>query len=121
MMRVQTDEISAVRDALRRSHRELATFAATIKPAERTRSSYCTEWTVSQVDSHHGCGAEIGPENLQAGLTGAAPADTMTIWARWDSLTPDGMINGFAVADNKYLDALDGPNLHLSLIHISEP
>jgi len=73
-MRLKTEEISAVRDALRRSHRELATFAGTIPPAERTCRSHCTEWTIAQVYSHLGSGAEIGLANLQARLTGAAPA-----------------------------------------------
>ena len=54
---------------------------------------------------------EIGLANLQARLTGAAPADPSTIWPRWDSLTPDVMVSGLAAADSKYLDALDGPNL----------
>ncbi|HEY4990680.1 MAG TPA: maleylpyruvate isomerase N-terminal domain-containing protein [Nakamurella sp.] len=110
-MPLKREEISAVRDALRRSHRELATFAGTIPPAERTCRSHCTEWTIAQVYSHLGSGAEIGLANLQAGLTGAAPADPSTIWPRWDSLTPDVMVSGLAAADSKYLDALDGPNL----------
>lgn len=107
MMRLNTQEISAVRDALRSSHRQLATYAKTIPTAERTRRSYCTEWTVAHVYSHLGAAAEIGLVNLRAALAGTKPADTRKIWKQWDSLTADQMISGFEVADNQYLDALD--------------
>jgi hypothetical protein len=101
MDRLTLEEITAVRDALRRSHRELAAFAGTISPAGETRRSYCAEWTVAQVYSHLGSGAEIGLANLDAGLTGAPLPDPRPIWNRWDSLTSEGMIGGFAPADNR--------------------
>jgi hypothetical protein len=101
MARLTLEEITAVRDALRRSHRELAAFAGTISPAGETRRSYCAEWTVAQVYSHLGSGAEIGLANLDAGLTGGPLPDPQPIWNRWDSLTPEGMISGFASADNR--------------------
>lgn len=108
MGRLSTQQIQAVRDALRSSHRDLVAFAETIPPAERSRRSYCTEWSVAQVYSHLGSGAEIGLAGLRSALTGAEPVDKKRIWQRWDSLSPDEMISGFVAADERYLDALDG-------------
>lgn len=107
MRRLSTQETAAVRAALRSSHRDLVTFAETIPAAERSRRSYCTQWSVAQVYSHLGSGAEIGLANVRAALTGTEPADNKKIWQRWDSLSADEMISGFTVADARYLDALD--------------
>jgi len=105
------DEIGAVCEALRRSHRELASFAMTIPPAERTRRSYCTEWTVAQVYSHLGSGAEIESARIRAGLAGTAAPDPTEFWRRWDALRPDQMIEQFAAADAGYLDLVHELNL----------
>ena len=111
MGRLTRQETEAVRKALRRSHQDLVTFAESVPPAGRTRRSYCTEWTVAQVYSHLGAGAEIGLANLRAALASTEPADNRKIWQRWDSLAPDQMISSFAIADARYLDALDALDL----------
>jgi uncharacterized protein (TIGR03083 family) len=106
-MPLTAQQVGEVRDALWGSHRDLAAFAQTIPPAEQTRRSYCTDWSVAQVYSHLGSGAEIGLANLRAALAGTPPADQREIWRRWDALTPDRMITGFILADARYLDAVD--------------
>jgi hypothetical protein len=71
------------------------------------RSSCGSRWTVAQVLSHLGSGAEIGPSAAQAGLgvgVGAAPACS----DRWDALSPEKMTEKLAVSEPRYLDVLDG-------------
>lgn len=43
MRRLDMQQTDAVRDALRRSHRDLVALAEAIPTAERSRRSYCTE------------------------------------------------------------------------------
>ena len=59
MLRLRLDDVHAVVDALRRSHLEHVALANAIGPTAATEMSYCTEWTVAQVYSHLGSGAEI--------------------------------------------------------------
>ena len=106
-MRLDTDQIRAVRDALGRSHQELAAFAETIPPAAHTRRSYCTDWTVAQVYSHLGSGAEIEVARIRAALSRGPSPDPGPIWQRWNALSPAEMISRFDSADAKYLQFID--------------
>jgi uncharacterized protein (TIGR03083 family) len=107
MTELSIHDIKTVLAALKRGHRELVEFAETLPAESYERMSYCSKWTVAQVYSHLGSGAEIGLLNLQAGLTGNALTDPWTIWNRWDALPPEQMIGNFAAADSRFLDALD--------------
>lgn len=100
--------VGPVCDALRRSHRELATLAATLPTADAIRRSFCTGWTVAQVFSHLGSGAEIESARIRAGLAGAAEPDPAGFWERWNALGPDRMVGEFTAADAGYLQLLDG-------------
>jgi uncharacterized protein (TIGR03083 family) len=89
---------------LRASHDELATLAGRLRPADLTRVSYAREWTVAQVYSHLGSGAEIGLAAVHIALDGGvAPPDPEPIWARWNAKTPEAMANDFVDADDRYL------------------
>src|SRR5690348_546816 len=60
-------------DALRESHDALR---ANVEPLDESRlreGSYCSEWSIAQVLSHLGSGAEIFGLILDAGLAGAEP------------------------------------------------
>jgi len=106
------DEIDAVRAVLARSHADLAAFALSITPGEETRGSYCTEWSVAQVYSHLGSGAEIEVARIRAALSGEPPLDPAQIWQRWNALTHAEMISGFASADAHYLQLIDELDLN---------
>jgi uncharacterized protein (TIGR03083 family) len=97
------DEIDAVRDALRHSHRELETFAKSLPPADLACRSYCTEWTVAQVYSHLGSGAEIEAARIQAALSGEPAPNPGPIWQRWNALVAAEAVGRFASADAGYL------------------
>jgi hypothetical protein len=70
---------------LHRLHDELVDLAGRLGEGEARAQSYCDEWSVAQVFSHLGSGAEIGREELSAALAGEDPPARENIWARWDT------------------------------------
>ena len=92
------------------------------------RPSMCTDWTVAQVLSHLGSGAEIGRETLGAAADGRDPAvDVEAVWARWNAMAPRQMATEFAISDRRLVEtfeALDDAQLsglRLSLPFLAEP
>ena len=80
--------------ALRSGHDSLAEFVAGASADDLARRSMATEWSVAQVLSHLGSGAEIG----LAGRTGEA-IENEAVWARWNAKRPDDMASSFVEAD----------------------
>jgi uncharacterized protein (TIGR03083 family) len=79
-------------DALRRSHDHLATLMDTSLADLVTGPSYCQEWTVAQVLSHLGSGAEIFSLFLAAGVAGTEPPGRESfpvIWDAWNGRSPE--------------------------------
>ncbi len=95
--------------ALRRCHDELAARVHGLRGADLTRQSYCTDWSVAQVLSHLGSGAEIALAQLQAaraGTTPLGPDDFRAVWARWDARPPRQQATAFAEAVPRLHDAV---------------
>lgn len=95
---------------LRRCHDELAARVCGLGEAGLTRQSYCAEWSLAQVLSHLGSGAEIALAQLQATRTGAAPpgpAYFRAVWARWDARPPCQQAAAFAEAVPRLHDAVE--------------
>jgi uncharacterized protein (TIGR03083 family) len=92
--------VSQLLSALRASHDQLAELADRLGPADLTRPSYASDWTVAQVYSHLGSGAEIL-------MPGAATSRPERVWARWDAKTPAAMVRDFVEADERFLTAAD--------------
>ena len=69
--------------ALRSGHDRLAAYVADASAGDFAGPSMCTDWTVGQVLSHLGSGAEI---NL-ATVIGEA-IDHQEVWARWTRSNP---------------------------------
>jgi hypothetical protein len=59
--------------ALRRCHDDLAIRVRSLDEAALGRRSYCIEWSVAQVLSHLGSGAEIALAQLRAARAGTTP------------------------------------------------
>ena len=59
--------------AARASHDRLSGIVGTLDAAGLRQQSYAKEWSIAQVLSHLGSGAEIFLLNLEAGLTGGDP------------------------------------------------
>jgi uncharacterized protein (TIGR03083 family) len=95
--------------ALRRCHDELAARVRGLGETDLTRQSYCTDWSVAQVLSHLGSGAEIALAQLQAARAGTTPLgldDFRAVWARWDARPPRQQAAAFAEAVPRLHDAV---------------
>jgi uncharacterized protein (TIGR03083 family) len=76
-------------DALAGSHDRLADLVCELDDAGLRGKSYCAEWTIAQVLSHLGSGAEILGKRVDAVVAGEEPPSRETypqIWARWDAM-----------------------------------
>lgn len=94
--------------ALRSEHDTLARLVRTLTDDQLATTSGAAEWTVAQVLSHLGSGAEIGrvPIARAAGETVTAE-DNQTIWARWDASAPRAQAEGFLEYNGRWLDMVE--------------
>lgn len=102
--------MSAPVRALRSSHDQLASLAAGLDEAAATRMSYCSEWTIAQVYSHLGSGAEINLEWLRAAREHTEPIgqDAMqTIWATWNARGPQEQVTEAIRSDARLVEAYE--------------
>ena len=110
--------------ALRHSHDRLRALVGPLDLAQLEQRSYASEWSIAQVLSHLGSGAEIFGLFLHAGLTGqdSPGRDTfIPIWNAWNAKDPrsqaaDGLETDEALL--KRLESLDPDQktaLHLHL------
>jgi uncharacterized protein (TIGR03083 family) len=77
--------------ALRASHDRLAGIAGSLDSDDLRKRSYATEWSIADVLSHLGSGAEIFELYVNAGLGGEPPAqeDNQRIWDTWNARSPE--------------------------------
>ncbi len=116
--------------ALRVVHEDLAARVNSYADADLGRPSGAAEWTVAQVLSHLGSGAEISLAGLAA-ARGGAPAPeqsfSQSVWDRWNAMTPrqqaDECVSGDAtlVAAFEALDGATRSSLRLKLGFLPEP
>jgi uncharacterized protein (TIGR03083 family) len=106
--------------ALRAEYDELAKIASTLSPEQLTGPSGADEWTVAQVFSHLGSGAEITLAGFRAG-TGAAEAPgpdfNQSVWDRWNAMSPQDQLAGWLAGDAELIAAFEGltPDQHATL------
>ncbi|MEP6851627.1 MAG: maleylpyruvate isomerase family mycothiol-dependent enzyme [bacterium] len=89
-------------DALSDEHDTLAAAVRDVTDDQVTAPSGAAEWTVAQVLSHLGSGAEITLAGLQAALgERTAPDDDFnpSVWDRWNAMTPSRQRAGFLEHD----------------------
>ena len=82
----------ALTGMLRESHERLAGLVRPLTPEQLRAQSYDHDWTVAQVLSHLGSGAEIGLLTLDAALTDGGQLDRDAfppIWDEWNGKSPD--------------------------------
>ena len=96
--------------ALRNSHERLASLVHAISDDFLTSRSYCTDWSVAQVLSHLGSGAEISLMMLESTLRGE-PMDREAfpaVWDRWNAKTPAQQAADCLPADDAHISRLEG-------------
>ena len=108
---------------LRDSHERLASLAGALTDEQIRQQSYCDDWTVAQVLSHLGSGAEISGLRLAEALGRGEPLSRdqmMAIWDRWNAKEPGQQAEDGLSADADYVRALeDLSDGELSAISVS--
>jgi len=94
--------------ALRANHDTLAALVPTLSEEQLRAPSGAAEWTVAQVLSHLGSGAEISRKPIATAAGEQVEAeDNQSIWARWDASSPTEQAAGFVKHDAAYLDTVE--------------
>lgn len=93
-------------DVLRDSVRELRAFVESLSPTELSASAYPADWSVADVLSHLGSGAEIFTNSIDAAL-GAAEVPPQPIWDAWNAKEPDTKAADCVRADQALVARLD--------------
>jgi uncharacterized protein (TIGR03083 family) len=95
---------------LRASHSHLADAVAALGPDRGGDQSYCRDWSVAQVLSHLGSGAEISLLTLPAALgegEAAGPDVFPPIWDRWNAKSPADQIADGLASDEEHISRLE--------------
>jgi uncharacterized protein (TIGR03083 family) len=88
---------------LRANHDRLAGEVSGLAEAQLTGPSGASEWTIADVLSHLGSGAEIGWYPLKAAATGEtveAP-ENQEVWDRWNGMAPVDQASSFVEYDEQ--------------------
>ncbi|TWD84745.1 uncharacterized protein (TIGR03083 family) [Kribbella amoyensis] len=97
--------------ALRTGYDQLATLVGRLRPDDLVRPSGAAEWTVAQVLSHLGSGAEINLAVVEGAIAGTGNPGAefnQATWARWDAMTPADQATSFLAANEKLLQLFEG-------------
>ena len=95
---------------LRESHDRLDGLVRPLTPDEVRAQSYDTEWSVAQVLSHLGSGAEISLLMLPGALGDAEPVGREAfpvVWEVWNAKSPDEQAADALASDEKHVQALE--------------
>jgi uncharacterized protein (TIGR03083 family) len=94
--------------ALRTEHDVLVALLPNLPAETLEQQSGASEWTVAQVLSHLGSGAEIARKPV-ARVAGerVEEEDNQDIWARWDAASPVDQAAGFVDHDSRYLETVE--------------
>jgi uncharacterized protein (TIGR03083 family) len=107
-----TTETDAARwvDVLAGSHDRICDLVSELDADGLRRPSYCPDWTIAQVLSHLGSGAEIFKRMLDAGVAGEPAPDReimQPIWDRWNALRPEEQAEEFLSTDGQLVETLE--------------
>ena len=95
---------------LRQAHEAFALVVAPLDGEAIRRRSYCDQWSVAQVASHLGSGAEFGLGWLHAAITHTEPLareEWPKVWDKWNGWSLEEQVSGAVVADAAYLEAFE--------------
>jgi uncharacterized protein (TIGR03083 family) len=95
---------------LRGSHDRLASLVEPLAPEQIRARSFCSDWSIAQVLSHVGSGAEIGLLMLPGALgegEPAGPEDFQPVWDVWNAKSPDEQAADALAADERHVATLE--------------
>lgn len=94
--------------ALRHLHEHLADVASRLSPDQLASQSGSSEWTVADVLSHLGSGAEISRHTLEKAIGGDLDAPTNEeVWDRWNALPPAEQASAFVASNGALVELLE--------------
>lgn len=105
-----TSDPRALIGILRNSHNRLAGLVQRLGPDQLRAQSYDTDWTIAQVLSHLGSGAEIATLGLSAALSGNGQIDQAAwppIWDAWNNRTPEAQAADCLAWDERHVSRLE--------------
>jgi uncharacterized protein (TIGR03083 family) len=105
-----TSDPRALIGILRNSHNRLAALVQPLGPDQLRAQSYDTDWTVAQVLSHLGSGAEIATLGLSVALSGTGQIDQAAwppIWDAWNNRTPEAQAADCLTWDEQHVSRLE--------------
>ena len=108
-MTTGTYPLETMLSVLGNSHARLVAVVEPLTAGEVAGPSYDDDWSIAQVLSHLGSGAEIFGLLLDAGLRGEdAPGmeQYQEVWARWNAKSPEDQARDGLAADAAFLDRL---------------
>lgn len=103
-------EVSVWLDVLAGSHDRLSDLVCDLDEDELRDRSYCDEWTIAQVLSHIGSGAEILGKSVDAVVNGDDPPSRDAfpqIWARWNAMAPREVAEAALSTDGELVEKLE--------------
>jgi uncharacterized protein (TIGR03083 family) len=115
--------------ALRASHNRLSALVEALSPQGVEQQSYDTDWTIANVLSHLGSGAEIGIGWVDAAVarTEAPGRETMApIWERWNAMSPQEQARDALTWDERHVARFEGltedelAQMHINLFGIMD-
>jgi uncharacterized protein (TIGR03083 family) len=116
--------------AIRQLHDELAELVPSLTHTQLTGPSGASEWTIAQVLSHLGSGAEIGLATYHTALETApepGPDFNQSVWDRWNAMSPEDQASSFLEADTTLVETIEAltpdqrENLEIKLGFIPYP
>jgi uncharacterized protein (TIGR03083 family) len=104
------DVADRIISSLQSEHDQLTELVARLDDDQLTAPSGAAGWTVADVLSHLGSGAEIMQPRLEAAVAGvpAPETDNQAIWDRWNGLSPRDQAVGFVETDGRLLGLVLG-------------
>jgi uncharacterized protein (TIGR03083 family) len=92
---------------LRASHERLRSVVTPLTPDDVRRPAYPSEWSIAQVLSHLGSGAQIQELALDAAPNSVPREEYPPIWDVWNAKDPDAMVADGLAADTVLVDRIE--------------
>lgn len=103
-----TDLVDQSIAQLRATHDRLAAHVGTLTVEDLSASSGAAEWSVADVLSHLGSGAEINRHTFLASLEeGHERPENHDVWDRWNALPPAEQAAAFVESDRRLVELLE--------------
>lgn len=96
--------------ALRATHDQLTGVVPKLTNEQLVAPSAATQWSIADVLSHLGSGAQITLATLQAALDGSPAPDqdfNQSVWDRWNAMSPRDHATGFLAADEELVNTVE--------------